>query len=182
MKKVLKSVFVIIITSVVLTSLRGFSHGRDQTTPLQFLKKQELKNREMKGEVYLGIVMTLTYPVNSEMTSDEYHPFLLELTDVLKTPLRKGYRLVLKGFSDSLGSADYNLRLSGRRAEKLKALLMKKYYMSGDRISFEGHGADNPLASNATAEGRRLNRRVEIHVYGDVSQAVRFIELEEVTK
>ena len=55
----------------------------------------------------------------------------------------------------------------------------KKYYMPKERITFEGHGADIPVASNATAEGRRLNRRVEIHVYGDVSLAVRFIELEE---
>jgi outer membrane protein OmpA-like peptidoglycan-associated protein len=86
------------------------------------------------------------------------------------------------GYSDSQGSVDAQLRLSRRRAERLKKLLVKKYRLPEGRITFEGHGADKPLASNATAEGRHLNRRVEIHVYGDVSQAVRFIELEEEKK
>ena len=177
-----KSIFFIIVATLVLASLQGVSYGQVETNPLQFLKKQEMKHRDMRGEVYLGKVMTMTYPVYSEVAPDKYHLFLLELTDVLKTPLRKNYRLVLKGYSDSSGSADFNLKLSRQRAEALKRLLTRKYYMSGGRIAFEGHGADNPVAPNTTAEDRRLNRRVEIHVYGDVSQAVRFIELEEETR
>ena len=69
--------------------------------------------------------------------------------------------------------------LSLKRAEKLKRLLMGKYYMDEKRITTEGHGEADPVASNATAEGRGLNRRVEIHVHGDVSEAVRFIEKQE---
>ncbi|MFC1824870.1 OmpA family protein [Thermodesulfobacteriota bacterium] len=177
-----KSFLFMLISTVVLALSQGISFGQVETTPLQFLKQQEMKHREIRGEVYLGNVLTLNYPAYSEEAPAKYHALLLELTDVLQTPLRKSYRLVLKGYTDSRGSADINLKLSRQRGEKLKGMLIKKYYMPKERITFEGHGADNQVASNATAEGRRQNRRVEIHVYGDVSQAVRFIETEEETK
>ena len=146
------------------------------TTPLQFLKEQEIKNKDFKGEVYLGRVMTLTYPVTGSGADKKYHPLLLELTDVLKTPLRKNYRLVLKGFTDSRGREESNLRLSRNRAEDLKKLLIRKYYMKKERITIEAYGSAGQVTSNETAEGRSLNRRVEIHVHGDVSEAVRFID------
>jgi len=51
--------------------------------------------------------------------------------------------------------------------------------MKKERITTKGHGEKDPVASNETADGRRLNRRVEIHIYGDVSAAVKFIEKQE---
>ena len=68
------------------------------------------------------------------------------------------------------------MRISLLRARRLKMLLIEKYYMDEKRITTQGHGEADPVASNETAEGRRSNRRVEIHAYGDVSRAVRFID------
>jgi len=150
--------------------------GRTEITPLQYLKEVEIRKRNTKGEVYLGRVMTLIYPAYSVEADREYHPFLLELTDVLKTPLRRNYRMVLKGYSDNSGSAGMNSGFSRRRAENLKRVLIEKYYLKAERITSEGLGEADPVASNETAEGRRLNRRVEIHIYGDVSEAVRFMD------
>lgn len=149
------------------------SFAQTEITPLQFFKDQEMKNKDKKGEIYLGKVMILLYPSYTVDPDKRYHPLLLELTDLLKTPLRENYRLVLKGFSDSSGSVDANLSLSKKRAETLKRTLIRKYYMKEGRITAEGFGPENPMASNETLEGRNLNRRVEIHVYGDVSEAVR---------
>ena len=157
----------------------SYSFAQTVITPLQFLKEEEMKNGQKRGEIYLGKVLTLLYPAYTVDPDERYHPLLLELTDVLKTPLRENYRLVLKGFSDSSGPAEKNLRLSTKRAQFLKDVLIRKYYMEGGRITFEGFGAENPAASNETPEGRNLNRRVEIHVYGDVSEAVRHIERQE---
>ena len=84
--------------------------------------------------------------------------------------------MVIKGYSDNSGDAHDNLELSVNRAEKLKELLIKKYYMNGERISTEGYGEADPVAPNNTHEGRFHNRRVEIYIYGDVSEAVRFID------
>ena len=159
----------------VLTGGHNLTYGRNDQTPLQFLKAREAEHKGEKGEVYLGKVLTLTYPAYGFTADKVYHPFLLELTDVLKTPLRSHYRLVLRGYSDRSGAAETNIILSKKRAENLRHLLIQKYYMKGERITAEGYGDANPVASNETVEGRRRNRRVEIHVYGDVTEAVRFI-------
>lgn len=157
----------------------GPSSAQEGATPLEFLKAAELRYRHERGEVYLGKVMTLTYPASKRQPGDKYRPLLLELTDVLKTPLRENYRLVLKGYSDATGSPEQNQALSRKRAETLKEILVRQYYMNGARITAEGFGETNPVAPNQTPEGRRLNRRVEIHVWGDVSQAVRHMDKQE---
>ena len=151
-------------------------YGQSGPSPLQFLKEQEVKNKGTKGEVYLGKVMTLTYPAFRIDPVKKYDPLLLELTDVLKTSGRANYRLVLKGFTDNWGAPEANVSLSSKRAEHLKMVLVKRYSMKEGRITTEGLGAINPVASNETPEGRRLNRRVEVHVYGDVSEVFSFPE------
>ena len=123
--------------------------------------------------------MTINYQAYAIEADTGYHPFLLELTDVLKTPLRKNYKIIIKGYSDNSGPGRKNMTLSVKRAEGLKKLFTEKYYMREERITTEGHGEKDPVASNETAEGRRLNRRVEIHIYGDISEAVKFIEKQE---
>lgn len=165
-----------LLVCCLLISGHGTSFAQAEPAPLQFLKEQERKNRDQKGEVYLGKVLSLIYPAYGTEPLQSYHPLLLELTDVLKTPIRENYRLVLKGYSDSSGSPEDNARLSERRADILKKTLVRKYYFSESRISAEGLGAKDPIASNETPEGRKLNRRVEIHAYGNVSEAVRFID------
>lgn len=144
-------------------------------TPLEFLKAREWSNRDAEGEVYLGKVLTIRYEPYSVEAPEDYHPYLLELTDVIKTPLRSKYRLVLKGYTDTSGDRETNIRLSRTRAEALRKAIIEKYYMDGDRITAEGHGPADPVASNDSEVGRSLNRRVEIHVYGDVTEAVRFV-------
>ena len=69
--------------------------------------------------------------------------------------------LAVTGYTDSTGSKKYNLKLSERRAESVKAYLVKKG-VAADRISTRGDGEANPVASNKTNEGRAQNRRVEI--------------------
>ena len=69
--------------------------------------------------------------------------------------------LVVKGYADSTGSKAYNLKLSEKRAESVKAYLVGKG-VAADRISTKGEGEANPIASNKTKAGRAQNRRVEI--------------------
>jgi len=69
------------------------------------------------------------------------------------------------GHTDSIGSDAYNQKLSVRRAEAVKAYLVSKG-VEPNRIYTEGKGEKQPVASNATKEGRAKNRRVEIEVIG----------------
>lgn len=74
----------------------------------------------------------------------------------------RGRRVVLMGFSDSLGDPEMNLRISLLRAN----LLEKELNAYGLTITaVEGFGAELPIASNETAAGRNKNRRVEVWVY-----------------
>ena len=64
------------------------------------------------------------------------------------------------GYTDIIGTPDYNLKLSVNRAEKVSSMLAKKY--SADKIRHVGHGAANPLYSNDFPEGRFYNRTVQL--------------------
>lgn len=73
--------------------------------------------------------------------------------------------IIAVGHTDSVGPEAYNQRLSVRRAESVKAHLVGQG-IEANRIYTEGKGESQPVASNATKEGRAKNRRVEIEVVG----------------
>jgi OOP family OmpA-OmpF porin len=73
--------------------------------------------------------------------------------------------IIAIGHTDSVGGNEYNQRLSVRRAEAVKAYLVSKG-IEPNRIYTEGKGKTQPVATNATADGRAKNRRVEIEVVG----------------
>ena len=73
--------------------------------------------------------------------------------------------VIAVGHTDSTGAAAYNQSLSVRRAEAVKAYLVSKGIES-NRIYTEGKGLTQPVADNATREGRSKNRRVEVEVVG----------------
>ncbi|MCK5202462.1 MAG: DUF3568 family protein, partial [Desulfobacterales bacterium] len=71
--------------------------------------------------------------------------------------------ITLNGYSDSTGSASYNEMISEIRANAVKSYLVGKG-VEPSRILAFGHGSQKTIASNKTADGRRLNRRVEIEL------------------
>lgn len=75
---------------------------------------------------------------------------------------RPDLRLTIVGHTDTEGGLASNVALSGRRAEAVRRALVDIHGVNPDRIDAEGVGYLAPRASNATAEGRRVNRRVEI--------------------
>ncbi|NDU87197.1 MAG: OmpA family protein [Ferrovum sp.] len=70
-------------------------------------------------------------------------------------------KVKIAGYTDSIGSAKYNLKLSEKRADAVKSYLVSKG-IPASRIHTEGHGLNDPVASNKTREGRAQNRRAEI--------------------
>ena len=69
----------------------------------------------------------------------------------------------LYGFTDSIYTKEYNQTLSRQRAESVKDYLVQKG-IDASRISVQGEGQSDPVATNETAKGRQQNRRVEIVV------------------
>jgi outer membrane protein OmpA-like peptidoglycan-associated protein len=79
---------------------------------------------------------------------------------IINEPVAK---VILNGFSDSIGSSSFNKMLSESRASAAKVYLVGKG-VKPSRIMAFGHGAQKFIASNKSTEGRRLNRRVEIEL------------------
>lgn len=73
--------------------------------------------------------------------------------------------IIAVGHTDSIGTDQYNQRLSVRRAEAVKSYLVSKG-VEANRIYTEGKGEKQPVADNKTRDGRAKNRRVEIEVVG----------------
>jgi len=73
---------------------------------------------------------------------------------------------VIAGFTDNVGSPDYNTDLSYRRAQSVADYLMNNFNITPERLVMSWYGLLNPVASNDTPEGRALNRRVELAIGG----------------
>src|ERR1051325_3515079 len=102
----------------------------------------------------------INFEFNSSNLSDGY-PSLLRLAELLTQ--HKDYRVKVTGHTDYVGSAAYNDKLALRRAESVKAFLVK-YGANADQITTAGDGKRAPEVDNRTKEGRFMNRRVVLTV------------------
>ena len=73
-------------------------------------------------------------------------------------------RLEVQGHTDSRGGKAYNRKLSQKRAESVRKWLVSYGQVDSDRLSAHGYGMDDPIADNATPEGRQKNRRVQFKI------------------
>jgi general secretion pathway protein A len=96
---------------------------------------------------------------NSMQLSDEANEVLDQIVDFGSS--RPALKIIVEGYTDSLGDPLYNKNLSKMRAEVIKKYLIDKG-ISAEKIETVGMGPENPIASNETFEGRKLNRRIEI--------------------
>ncbi len=87
-------------------------------------------------------------------------PILDEAVATLKA--EPNMMVSVEGHTDSRGTDAYNMRLSMRRSESVKAYLVQ-HGISASRLSVQGFGESKPVATNETAEGRQQNRRVELN-------------------
>jgi len=72
-------------------------------------------------------------------------------------------KVEVQGHTDSTGNREFNVDLSQRRAESVRTYLVNKG-ISAARLTARGYGPDRPIMSNATADGRARNRRVELEI------------------
>jgi outer membrane protein OmpA-like peptidoglycan-associated protein len=108
-----------------------------------------------KADVY-----SIYFTFNSDVLRPESEPTLKEIADVLKK--HSDWKLGVNGHTDGIGSDDYNLDLSKRRAAAVRAALVTRYGIAGTRLTTAGYGKTEPKDTNATLEGRAKNRRVEL--------------------
>ena len=108
----------------------------------------------MPNEIELFASSSYELTDASRKALDSYAEYLVSHPDL---------KVTVEGYTDSSGKREYNVWLSRKRAEAVKAYLVDAG-VDAARITAAGRGPANPVASNATEDGRRLNRRTEIRL------------------
>ena len=110
-------------------------------------------------------VLSFKEPINFATNSDEIDAESSARIKRVANALKKypDTSIRVAGYTDSIGDPSYNVDLSQRRA-KAVALSLVNNGVAADKVSFIGHGAANPIATNKTRAGRAQNRRVELEV------------------
>ncbi|NOZ53141.1 MAG: OmpA family protein [Gammaproteobacteria bacterium] len=103
--------------------------------------------------------------VNFVTGSDELTPEAMAVLDDMAATLTKnaGLKVEIVGYTDNTGNVSFNQSLSQRRAESVKRYL-ELAGVPSEGLTAKGYGVSDPIADNATREGRAINRRVEMHI------------------
>ncbi|HAY16983.1 MAG TPA: cell envelope biogenesis protein OmpA, partial [Halomonas sp.] len=110
-------------------------------------------------DIVLNMPSSVTFGFDSAELTADARSALNEVANVLTQ--YTDTRVNIAGHTDSTGDASYNQRLSERRAQSVGNYLSQNG-VSSMRLNTMGYGANQPVASNATEQGRAQNRRVEI--------------------
>jgi len=106
----------------------------------------------------VSIELQVQFDFDRAVIKPEFHDHLRGVANFLKT--YPNTMVKLDGHADWTGPEAYNLGLSERRAESVKAYLVDKFGIAASRLTTRGYGESRPIASNETKEGRMQNRRV----------------------
>ncbi len=128
--------------------------------------RQDLKAPRLNGSARASRLLlraasslTLIHPLRPEAKAN-----LDDLARILNK--YENTNVLIEGHTDSTGPRDYNMDLSLRRAQSV-ANQLSYDGVRADRLRIMGYGPDQPIATNETAEGRQLNRRVEIAIFAN---------------
>ncbi|MBO6497626.1 MAG: PorP/SprF family type IX secretion system membrane protein [Roseivirga sp.] len=139
---------------------------RRRVEEIERAKMKELERLALEKERAIKKALSLAtesvaFNSGSANLKEESFESLDQVVELLKS--NPELRLKLSGYTDNSGNAQSNLALSKQRTAAVKAYLVSQD-VAADRLEAEGYGIANPRADNSTAEGRALNRRVELSI------------------
>jgi outer membrane protein OmpA-like peptidoglycan-associated protein len=111
--------------------------------------------------IRLQLPSNITFASGSATISQSFDPVLDDVARVLKKYEKT--TMLIQGHTDSTGTAEYNQQLSLNRANAVRNHLVGND-VDTRRVTTEGYGESQPIADNDTANGRQLNRRVELRI------------------
>jgi len=137
----------------------GYYMDSQQKELAQQLRSSGVSVTRVGNDIILNMPGNVTFATNSYDINANFYNVLNSVAIVLK---KYNKTLIdVTGFTDSTGSADFNMQLSRQRANSVAQYLIGQG-TDQRRFLVNGAGENNPIASNNTASGREQNRRVEI--------------------
>jgi len=144
--------------SINLYSLGAlYRFGEKNAAPVRVVAEPVTKRSAKLTEQYCSML-----DIQFEINNDEIQREDLERLAVVGTFLKKypDSKAVVEGHTDNVGTPAANQTLSRDRAESVMAYLVREQRIASNRISAVGYGDTRPVASNATEDGKRANRRI----------------------
>jgi outer membrane protein OmpA-like peptidoglycan-associated protein len=148
------------------TAIDALKVARIQAETREQALRTELALLGQLREEARGTVITLSGDVIFASNKWDLLPSAQARLDRLASALKtSSHQTFVEGHTDSRGTEKFNQELSSRRAASVRDYLVSRG-VAADRIHADGFGLERPIADNGTAEGRAMNRRVEIIVEG----------------
>ncbi len=138
------------------TDVDGVADYRDSCARTPTGTRVDARGCPLAGE-RIAIVTNINFDFDHTAVRDNVRKRLSRVIQLLKEMPEVDVKIV--GYTDDVGSAEYNLSLSLRRAESVRAYVATRG-IDDMRLSVAGRGKAEPLVSNSTPEGRAVNRRV----------------------
>lgn len=145
------------------------------------LDTSELKDvdvKVLKGVVYISLADNMLFKSGSYEISSKAMDILDKIAKIIKD--YKNYSVLVEGNTDNVPISRTNIRnnwdLSALRASSVVQVLQNKFGVDPQRLTAGGRGEYNPVATNATAEGRQLNRRTQIIITPSLDQFMDLID------
>jgi len=136
------------------TNIRNKLSGQTAGTGTQITDQPD-------GSLMVNIPSNVTFDTDSATIKPSFRSVLDGVAQTISQERRINARVV--GHTDSTGNPDHNMALSQRRAQSVATYLADRG-VANTRLTAEGRGQTQPVASNASEEGRTQNRRVEIYL------------------
>jgi OOP family OmpA-OmpF porin len=112
------------------------------------------------------VELDVKFDFDKSRVREESYSDIKNLADFMQQYPQTSTRV--EGHTDSVGTDQYNQRLSERRAQAVREVLVNQYGVESQRVDSVGYGEARPVADNNTEEGRQINRRVEAEVEAQV--------------
>jgi len=139
-----------------------------QTAALRAQLLQQLNAVLQTTDTSRGLVVNMAdvlFQTGQYQLSTDAQLKLAKLSGIIQA--HPGLNLAIEGYTDNTGTPEFNLKLSQQRADAVRTFLISQG-LTPNTVTSQGMGQADPVADNNTAAGRKLNRRVEIIVSGQV--------------
>jgi outer membrane protein OmpA-like peptidoglycan-associated protein len=150
-----------------LQAEQSAQQAQQQAAQMREQLKDQLNKVLQTRETARGLIVNMSdvlFDFNKYTLKPEAREKLAKVSGILLA--YPNLKLQVEGYTDSIGSDEYNQKLSQERADSVRDFLVQQS-VPDSNISAEGYGKTHPIADNSTASGRAENRRVELVVSGN---------------